>query len=109
MGSLRLVLAAMVLLSHAGVEVYGYNPGVVAVVSFFLLSGYVMTLLIQKHYGSYDRITTFYRDRAGRLFPQFLLYSALTTALLSVIASPTFHSQCNAGKVVLTFAMLPLG
>jgi peptidoglycan/LPS O-acetylase OafA/YrhL len=70
-GTLRFVLAIVVALSHTGTVFLGYNTGVVAVVSFFMISGYVMALLIEKHYGSVGRVGHFYLDRAARLFPQF--------------------------------------
>lgn len=72
MGRLRYFLAIMVVLSHTQVDFLGFAPGVTAVVSFFLISGYVMTLLIGRHYNSPDRIGLFYLDRAARLYPQFL-------------------------------------
>ena len=110
MGSYRLLLAVLVLLSHAGVSVYGYNPGVVAVISFFLLSGYVMTILIGRHYSSPGRVTDFYLDRAARLFPQFLFYCAATGLLMAThhISSP-FLGGCDATRIGMNLAMLPLG
>ena len=50
MGTYRFILALLVLISHAGVSIGDYNPGVMAVISFYLLSGYVMTILINKYY-----------------------------------------------------------
>jgi peptidoglycan/LPS O-acetylase OafA/YrhL len=52
LGTLRLVLALMVALSHVDVGVAGLNVGVVAVVTFYLISGYVMTGLPRRHYAS---------------------------------------------------------
>jgi peptidoglycan/LPS O-acetylase OafA/YrhL len=48
MGAFRLALAALVALSHAGVNFFGYQPGVVAVISFLIISGFVMTRLIER-------------------------------------------------------------
>jgi len=78
MGFYRLFLAYLVALSHAGVKWDGVNPGIVACISFFMLSGYVMTALIDRHYAAFDRIGAFYLDRALRLYPQFLFYSLAT-------------------------------
>ena len=50
MGLLRLFLAYMVLLSHAGVRIATYNGGVVAVIGFYLISGYVMAGLLRRYY-----------------------------------------------------------
>lgn len=108
-GGFRLVLALCVLLSHAGVDVWGWNPGVVAVISFFLLSGYVMTLLIKKYYASADRVTDFYVDRAARLFPQFLFYCLATGVLMATaeVSSP-FLGGCEVHKIGLNLLILPL-
>jgi peptidoglycan/LPS O-acetylase OafA/YrhL len=43
-----------------------------------MLSGYVMTALIDRHYAALDRVGGFYLDRALRLYPQFLFYSLAT-------------------------------
>ena len=78
LGTLRLILALLVALSHAGVAIAGFNPGVVAVVCFYLISGYVMTGLLRDHYPDVRHIPHFYLDRALRLFPQYLVVAGLT-------------------------------
>mgnify|MGYP003343567634 FL=1 len=55
MGYLRLILALLVLLSHAGWRVAGLNPGVTAVIGFYLISGYVMAGLVRSHYNTPQR------------------------------------------------------
>lgn len=85
MGTLRLVLAILVLLSHADVRVAGYNPGVVAVVVFYLISGYVMAGLVRAHYSTPARMLGFYADRALRIYPQYIFYAA--AALLWQLAT----------------------
>ena len=80
LGTFRLILALLVALSHAGVAIAGFNPGVVAVVCFYLISGYVMTGLLRDHYASIGRVPHFYLDRALRLFPQYLAICAMTLA-----------------------------
>ena len=44
-GYIRFALAFLVMLSHIGVRVYGLNPGVMAVVIFYILAGYVVSHL----------------------------------------------------------------
>ncbi|MEJ6021941.1 acyltransferase family protein [Ramlibacter sp. PS4R-6] len=110
MGSLRLVLATLVLLSHAGVRLHGLNPGVVAVVVFYLISGYVMAGLIHKHYDSPGGIPGFYADRALRIFPQYLFYMlaalawhlATGTQTLFLTRTPTAQDLFN------NFTVIPL-
>jgi peptidoglycan/LPS O-acetylase OafA/YrhL len=109
MGIYRLVLAIAVMLSHVGIMVFGKNIGVIAVVSFFLLSGYVMTALIDKNYSEPYRIPMFYLDRMMRLFPQFAFYMLLTLVLIRFAhpASP-FLSQISHAKMALNLSMVPL-
>ncbi len=110
MGVYRLILAALVAISHTGIDFFGYNPGVVAVISFYLLSGYVMTILIDKYYKDSFAISAFYLDRAARLFPQFLFYMLLASGCIYFfkIESP-FTYQLNFFKWVLNFFILPQG
>jgi peptidoglycan/LPS O-acetylase OafA/YrhL len=108
-GSFRFFLALCVVAGHARVNVLGFAPGVVAVISFFLLSGYVMTMLIGRYYASPDRISDFYLDRCARLFPQFLFYCALTIiAFVAVPLSSKYLSQCTAQGLILNLPILPL-
>ncbi|WP_188688907.1 acyltransferase family protein [Silvimonas amylolytica] len=110
MGSYRLLLAIAVMLSHVWGGFLGHNQGVAAVVSFFLLSGFVMTALIRRNYNSIDRVGMFYVDRVMRLFPQFLFY-LVATIILFKVAHPVspFLSGLTIFKVLLNFLMLPLG
>lgn len=89
MGTLRLVLALLVLLSHADWRIAQLNPGVLAVVGFYLISGYVMAGLLHRHYTAPARVPWFYLDRVMRLAPQYLLYAALTLAWYLWTHTPT--------------------
>lgn len=76
LGTLRLLLALMVALSHADVRWRGLNPGVIAVVGFYGISGYVMTGLLRRHYAGRELIPRFYADRALRLLPAYYVMAA---------------------------------
>jgi len=89
MGLLRLFLAYMVLLSHAGVRIATYNGGVMAVIVFYLISGYVMAGLVQRHYARPERVPLFYADRVLRLFPQYLTYAGAALAWYLWTHTPT--------------------
>jgi peptidoglycan/LPS O-acetylase OafA/YrhL len=110
MGLLRLVLATLVLLSHAGVRVAGYNPGVFAVVVFYLISGYVMAGLIHHHYDAPRHIGSFYADRALRIFPQYLFY--MGAALVWQVATGTttlfLTRSPSAIDLLNNFTVIPL-
>ena len=109
MGSFRFLLAFAVLLSNAGLMIWDYNQGVIAVISFFLISGYVMTILINEHYSTPGRATAFYLDRGARLIPQYILYFIATQLLISTtqVYSP-FIGDCDTFKLGLNAAILPL-
>lgn len=79
MGTYRLLLAIAVALSHVNVQILnGHNRGVVAVISFFLISGYVMAGLVRAYYTEYRKVPLFYLDRLARIMPQYLFFLALT-------------------------------
>jgi peptidoglycan/LPS O-acetylase OafA/YrhL len=88
MGTFRLLLAISVLISHTQRTYFGLNFGVVAVISFLMLSGFVMTILIEKHYRAISLVPAFYLDRAMRLQPQYLFYLLLFTLYFFTIATP---------------------
>ena len=72
-GYLRFILAYAVMLSHIGVRVHGLNPGVMAVVVFYLLAGYVVSFLYRELFASrQERLRYFYMDRIKRIFPLYL-------------------------------------
>lgn len=110
MGLYRLLLAVMVAISHTEHRLFGFNVGVVAVISFFILSGYVMTVLVGKHYKSPSSIPNFYLDRAARLFPQYTFYLLLATACIYIFGIDSgFVSQLDLVKWALNLLILPLG
>ncbi|AXI84019.1 acyltransferase [Xylella taiwanensis] len=109
MGTYRLLLAICVLLSHVGIQFFGHNQGVSAVISFFLLSGFVMTALIRRNYDSKGKIKKFYLDRVLRLFPQFIFYLVATLIFVAITNyKDPFLEELSALKIVMNALMLPL-
>jgi peptidoglycan/LPS O-acetylase OafA/YrhL len=96
-GTLRLVLALAVLLSHAGVRVGYLNPGGSAVIGFYLISGYVMAGLVHRHYDAPALVHRFYLDRVLRLFPQYLVYAGLTLAWFAFTGTRTEFLRAAPG------------
>lgn len=78
LGTSRFILAILVALSHINFRIAGLNPGVMAVVCFYLISGYVMTGLLREYFMGASKIGGFYVDRVLRLFPQYLAILGLT-------------------------------
>ena len=110
MGFYRLLLAYLVALSHAGLRWGDFNPGIVACISFFMLSGYVMTALIDRHYAALDRVGSFYVDRALRLYPQFLFYSLATILAAGVfgLRHPWMSEPPSLSSDLMQLTMAPL-
>ncbi len=110
LGSLRLILALAVAASHTSLLVGGLNPGVVAVIGFYLISGYVMAGLIRRHYSQIAQAPAFYLDRAIRLLPQYLFYGGLTLAwhLYSQASTPFLRSNPSPGDLLNNLLIVPL-
>lgn len=110
LGTYRLALALLVASSHVGVTVAGLNPGVMAVVGFYLVSGYVMTGLIRRHYSRARNVGGFYVDRALRLFPHYLAVAGITLAWYLVHRTPTEYLRLapDTRRLLENLAVVPL-
>ncbi len=92
MGTLRFILASLVLLSHLGISITGLNPGVTAVVVFYLLAGHVVAGLWAKWQRRPQALFNFYRDRSWRIFPQYGAAVIFSTLLWLSGAQSSFIS-----------------
>lgn len=110
MGTYRLFLAYLVAFGHMHAPIAGtYGVGVSAVISFFLLSGFVMTGMIQKYYLRFSSIPAFYVERILRLGPQFYFYSGLMLTLAWAGIRHDFLVEMPSGKsLFLQFLGVPL-
>ncbi|HZW26117.1 MAG TPA: acyltransferase [Gallionella sp.] len=110
MGTYRFILAIAVALSHMGVTFMGgHNPGVVAVISFFLISGFVMTGLVRSYYSEYRKVPMFYLDRLARIFPQYLLFMVLAAAGYFFLGfSSPYLSEVSLAAAVANMVVVPL-
>jgi len=92
-GHIRLILALLVLLSHTGITINGLNPGVIAVVIFYMLAGGVVTHLWHDILtDGKGKLLHFYKDRVLRIFPLYLYVALLTILflLMTGYAEPRF-------------------
>jgi peptidoglycan/LPS O-acetylase OafA/YrhL len=106
-GYIRFFLAFLVLLSHAGVRLYGLNPGVVAVVIFYLLAGSVVShLLAEIIPRGRGQIPRFYLDRILRIFPLYLYVVALTALFLFLTSFG--EPEISFIKIVNNLLIIPL-
>lgn len=109
LGSYRIVLALLVALSHIDTTIEGLNPGVIAVVCFYLVSGYVMTGLIRTHYAKIDKAWYFYLDRILRLFPHYLAIASITFAWFVLTGSHTDYlkTQPSSFNIISNLLVVP--
>lgn len=110
-GSLRFFLALLVLFSHLNLPTpLGLNLGVIAVVIFYLLAGYVVNHLLSKIFIGEGAIRSFYHDRVLRIFPQYLFALLVATfiwALLSPQTSFLAHAP-TLGDWLANLLIVPL-
>ncbi len=110
-GYLRFALAFLVLLSHIGVRFYGLNLGVVAVVIFYILAGFVVSHLYKDIFAKAPyAILALYKDRFQRIFPLYIYVITITTLFLlaTSYANPTFtiaNSVANLTIIPLNYFM----
>jgi peptidoglycan/LPS O-acetylase OafA/YrhL len=79
-GTYRLLLASLVALSHYGFIVHGFNPGQWAVLSFYVISGFLMDRLFRKIPPSGGAVI-FYVDRFLRIYPLYLIITMSTLVI----------------------------
>lgn len=76
-GTYRLLLASLVALSHYGLIVHGFNPGQWAVLSFYVISGFLMDRLFRK-IPPFGGSVIFYTDRLLRIYPLYIIITIAT-------------------------------
>jgi peptidoglycan/LPS O-acetylase OafA/YrhL len=111
-GSLRFLLAYLVILSHLVGTEYVAHFGFYAVRGFFVISGLMMTAALNEVYG-FDGLR-FWTNRALRLLPPYYFVCALT--LLAIVTAPDqaanylkfWRSVPSAGDFLINLTVLPL-
>ncbi len=106
-GYLRFFLASLVLISHVEVNIHGANPGVVAVVSFYILAGFVVCNLLSKIFVSPKPLYfQFYYERALRIFPQYIFIAVLT--LIFIIFTKYGSPKFELWTIINNILIIPL-
>jgi peptidoglycan/LPS O-acetylase OafA/YrhL len=81
-GSVRLLLAIIVALSHVGIVIWGFNPGPVAVIQFYLISGFVTAALLDSQFVF---AADYYKERALRLLPGYWAVLVIAAVIWIVV------------------------
>ena len=82
MGTLRFVLALLVVFQHIALIPF---VGGHAVIFFFVISGYLMTLVMQTSYAGEGGLARFWANRVLRLYPAYGALIALSVAVFLAI------------------------
>ncbi|MBV9987639.1 MAG: acyltransferase [Chitinophagaceae bacterium] len=120
MGLLRLFLAISVLLFHANTAGLQFVGGGIAVESFFLISGFYMSLVLNKKYtGVNNSYSLFITNRLLKIYPSYWTILLLTVMMQLIVwlctGQPVFvlyqlvHYKLNWGAIAfLSFTNLAL-
>ncbi|EIJ34258.1 acyltransferase family protein [Thiothrix nivea] len=114
-GFWRLFLALTVAVSHMGFALGPYHPGVMAVMGFYLLAGYISAALWQRACRQADYPTWHYwKERFWRLMPQYWGVVLVTALLLPwlprnhFLQAPLDFSALWQNLLVFPLAYYPL-
>ena len=112
LGTLRFILALLVLLSHIPYLGMPLNPGVSSVILFYFISGYLMGRSYQRFQQlSVRPVRDFYLDRLLKLMPQYSVV-VLLTFLLIYWLGPAQHTlflnqPVEPQRILLNLLLLP--
>ncbi len=97
----------LVVLSHVGVTVNGLNPGVIAVIIFYMLAGGVVANLWQNILqDGKGKLFRFYKDRVLRIFPLYI-YMALLT-LMFIVVTGYGNPHVSPTAIINNILIIPL-
>ena len=111
-GSLRFLLAFLVILSHLVGTEYVAHFGFYAVRGFFVISGLMMTAALNEVY-EFDGVR-FWINRALRLLPPYYFVCALTLIAIAIAPSEAaeylkfWRGLPDTGDLLINLAVLPL-
>jgi len=111
-GSLRFLLAYLVILSHLVGTEYVAHFGFYAVRGFFVISGLMMTAALNEVY-AFDGVR-FWTNRALRLLPPYYLVCALTLIAIAIAPTQAAHYLKfwrvlpDADDLLINLTVLPL-
>lgn len=109
-GYLRFTLAFLVLLSHIDIRFFGLNQGVIAVVIFYILAGFVLSHLYRNIFSpslpTKQALLSLYKDRFLRIFPLYIsaMFATLLFLQITSFASPDYSFL----KLLNNLTIIPL-
>lgn len=104
LGYLRFFLAYLVLLSHLDIRFFNLNPGVFAVVFFYILAGSVVSNLWLNVFK--QNLSKFYKDRMLRIFP--LYFYVLILSFIFIYFTNFGNPSLNLKSTLANIFIIPL-
>lgn len=119
LGSFRFFLAFLVAISHLWEDML-HGPAAYAVWGFFVLSGFLMTLILTTKYGLHaDGLKKYAFNRFLRIYPSYIIGCILGVVVLflcnnfniadSHALNPAFHLPKDVFSYICNIFMAPLG
>jgi len=108
MGTLRLLLALAVAIGHGG-GLFGYLPlsGSAAVETFFVISGFYISMVIAEKYSTHEKwFRLFWLSRYLRLAPLYVVVSAVTVAASILYKGKWLTLLCEGDWITLSAAFI---
>ena len=110
LGSLRLLLSVLVAISHSDISQSPLWIGVIAVVVFFLISGYAITGLLTSRFQQPGTMRWFFVERFARLAPQYYFWLAVTALVASTTSWISMQRPFNVlADTIAYLTVFPLG
>jgi peptidoglycan/LPS O-acetylase OafA/YrhL len=112
LGILRFLLAYLVVISHLVGGDYVAHFGFYAVRGFFVISGFLMTTVLNEVY-DFDG-ARFWINRALRLLPPYFFICGITLVVVALLPSEAgqylkfWRGNLNPSEILLNFSILPL-
>ncbi|MBL4795146.1 MAG: acyltransferase, partial [Pseudomonadales bacterium] len=112
LGTVRFLLACLVFFSHIPGVVIPINPGVVSVICFYFISGYLMKKSYTRFVKYSDTpVSAFYFDRCIKLLPQYWIVLSVTVIMLSIFGKSEYlwflNGDINFLSVFLNTILIP--
>lgn len=76
--------------------VHIFSPGKSALIGFFIISGYVLSLSLDRSDLNFKNVLTFYKRRAFRIFPAHMVWIFIALGLMAAFHSPGYIPAASA-------------
>jgi peptidoglycan/LPS O-acetylase OafA/YrhL len=115
LGSYRYLLSFFVILAHL-FPFISVHSGIYAVFGFYIISGYLMTLILDKNYGwNFGGVKRYYANRFLRVYPSYWFVAILSIIIIYILPeicknlNPALILPSSFSQWIPNIAILGLG